>query len=547
VTERGPSVADLLATRAERTPDRTLVTFDGGGSWSCEQSLHLSWSVAAGLAAVGVAPGDPVLSWLPNGPESIATLFGANAAGAVYAPLNVAYRGRLLEHAVNLVRAEVMVAHADLIERLAGLTLPHLRVVVIVGSQPPVNLPNLRVLSWNELSSQAAVAPSERCRRRPEDDMVYVYTSGTTGPSKAVRCSHLLHDAYADWFRQGDLGGDDRALVALPMYHVVGTGWTYSMLRWGGSIAVAPRFVTDTFWDTVNSLGVTTTTVMAAMGAFLMARPEAPADSEVSLRIALVVPAFAGVHDFGRRFNVEMWTGYAMSEVPGPLRTQLNTKNFRTAGTPSSPEWQVELVDDDNQPVADGTVGELCVRHEVPGVVTSGYVNMLEATDSAWQAGWFHTGDLFRRETDGNYYFVDRNSDALRRRGENISSIELEQEINAHPAVFESAVVGVPAAEAEDEVMALVVLREGAEATERELFEFLIPRVPHYMVPRYVEFVRALPRTPTEKVRKTELRDRGVTATTWDSRAEGLIVKATRIGEGVAAKVAQQQARRLRS
>jgi len=531
--KRGPSVADLLTMRAERTPDRILVTFEGGGSWSCEQSLYLSWSVAAGLAALGVTPGDPVLSWLPNGPEAIATMFGANAAGAVYAPLNVAYRGRLLEHAVNLVHAKVMVVHADLINRLAGLRLPHLRVAVVVGKHPPLDQPGIRVMSWDELCGHPPADPGKRCRRRPEDDMAYIFTSGTTGPSKAVRCSYLLHDAYADWFRQGDLGSDDRALVALPMYHVVGTGWTYSMLRWGGSIAVAGRFVTDTFWDTVNALGVTTTTVMAAMGTFLMARPETPGDSDVSLRIALVVPAFAGVHEFGRRFNVDLWTGYAMSEVPGPLRTPLNTKNFRTAGLPTSPEWHVQLVDDSNQPVAGNAVGELCVRHEVSGVVTNGYVNMPEATDAAWQAGWFHTGDLFRKEEDGNYYFVDRNSDALRRRGENISSIELEQEINAHAAVLESAVVGVPAAEAEDEVMAFVVLREGTEVTERELFEFLVPRVPHYMVPRYIEFVHVLPRTPTEKIRKTELRAQGVTATTWDSRVEGLVVKAARIGQGV--------------
>src|SRR5207248_551090 len=132
---------------------------------------------------------------------------------------------------------------------------------------------------WTELCEHAPVAPGVQCRRLPEDDMAYIYTSGTTGPSKAVRCSHLLHDAYADWFRQGDLGAQDRALVALPMFHVVGTGWTYSMLRWGGSIAVAPRFSTNTFWQTVRSLGVTTTTVMAAMGSFLMSRPETPDDA----------------------------------------------------------------------------------------------------------------------------------------------------------------------------------------------------------------------------------------------------------------------------
>lgn len=530
MTERGPSIAQLLARHAEATPDRELVVFDGGEVWTCQDSLLLSWSIAAGLGALGVAPGEAVLSWLPNGPEAMAVLFGANAAGAVYAPLNIAYRGRLLEHALNLVRATVLVAHADLMDRLVGLELPYLRTVVVVGGAPSVELPGLRALTWDELITAGPVPPSSRSGRRPEDDMAYIFTSGTTGPSKAVRCSHLLHDAYADWFRLGDLGAGDRALVALPMYHVVGTGWTYTMLRWGGSIAVAPRFATDTFWPTVSRLGVTTTTVMAAMGTFLMNRPESPDDADTPLRIALAVPEFSGVRDFSRRFGVRLWTGYAMTEVPGPLRTPLDTTNFRTAGVPTGPQWHIRLVDDADRPVPDGQVGELVVRHDTPGVVTGGYANMPEASEKAWRGGWFHTGDLFRREADGNHYFVDRNSDALRRRGENISSLELEQEINAHPSVLESAVVGVPAAEAEDEVMAFVVLQPGAPANAREIFDFLLPRVPHYMVPRYVEFVDALPRTPTEKVRKTELREHGVTAATWDSRSEGLAARATRIG-----------------
>jgi crotonobetaine/carnitine-CoA ligase len=529
VNERGRSIADLLVARADATPGKTFAVFEDGDSWSYEDTIHQSWSLAAGLAELGVAPGDPVLSWLPNGPESVALLLGANCAGAVYAPLNVAYRGRLLEHAINLPQARVLVAHAELIERLAGLELPHLHTVVVVGAGQ-AELPGQRVVGWDELRQHTPVAPHASRRRHPEDDLAYIYTSGTTGPSKAVRCSHLLHDAYAEWFQHGDLGAQDRALIALPMYHVVGTGWTYTMLRWGGSIAVLRRFSTDRYWDQVNALGATTTTVMAAMGTFLMGRPESPADTDNCLRIALAVPYFPGVLEFSRRFDVQLWTGYAMTEVPGPLRTPLGTRQMRPAGTPTSLAWTVQLVDEHDQQVPDGGTGELVVRHETRGVVTEGYVNMPEASETAWRNGWFHTGDLFRRDVHGDYYFVDRNSDALRRRGENISSLELEAEITAHPAVLECAVIGVPAPEAEDEVMAFVVVRDGMTLTGRDLFDFLVPRVAHYMVPRYVEFVGELPRTPTEKIRKAELRQRGVAFSTWDSRAEGLVVKGTRIG-----------------
>jgi crotonobetaine/carnitine-CoA ligase len=302
------------------------------------------------------------------------------------------------------------------------------------------------------------------------------------------------------------------------------------MLRLGGSIAVVPRFSTDRFWDSFNSLGATTTTVMAAMGTFLMSRPELPTDRDTSLRIALTVPYFSQVHEFGRRFDVQLWTGYAMTEVPGPLRTALGARNLQAAGLPTDSCWQLQLADDEDNWVDGADIGELVVRHEHASVVTSGYVNMPEATNSAWRHEWFHTGDLFRRDAEGNYYFVDRKSDSLRRRGENISSAELEQEVAAHPAVLHCAAVGVPARETEDEVMVFVVRHDGTAVSARELFDFLVPRVPHYMVPRYIEFVDDLPRTPTEKVRKTELRERGVSISTWDSQAEGLVVKATRIG-----------------
>ena len=280
--------------------------------------------------------------------------------------------------------------------------------------------------------------------------MAYIYTSGTTGPSKAVRCSYRLHGAYAEWFRLGDLGPEDRAMLPLPMFHVAGTGWIYTMLAWGGSIAIVPRFSTDRYWDSVRELGATTGTVMAAMATFLLRRPEQPDDSDNPMRIALLVPGFPGALGFGERFGVELWSGYAMTEVPGPLRTVLGTRNLQSAGQATSPDWEVRLVDDSGEAVADGEVGELLVRHSVPAVITGGYVNMPEATAAAWEGGWFHTGDLLRREASGEHYFVDRNKDALRRRGENVSSFEVEAEIVAHPDVLEATVVGVPSAEAED-------------------------------------------------------------------------------------------------
>lgn len=521
----------LLRQWAEKTPVAPFAIFESGAAWSYLEALQLSWSIGAGLRRIGVSPGEPVLSFLPNGEEAVALMLGANAAGAVYAPLNVAYRMSFLQHAINVPRAAVLVAHASLVDRITGLDLPYLKTIVVVGGGGYRDDHRL-VIAWSDLQSEAPAPPPSNCRREPTDDMTYIYTSGTTGPSKAVRCSYNHHEAYAKWFGHGDIGADDRAFVCLPMFHVGGTGWLYTMLFRGGSIAVVPRFSTERYWPMVRKLGATTGTIMAAMATFLMREPERPDDADNPIRIALLVPHIPQVEEFRRRFDITLWSGFAMSEVPGPLRTALGASNLKSAGIATTPAWSLRLVDSAGNDVPDGAVGELRVRHEQPGVITAGYVNMPEATAEAWAGGWFHTGDLFRRDSDGEYYFVDRNKDALRRRGENISSMEVEAQIVKHPAVLEAAIVGVPADEMEDDVLAFVVLKPGQELAAQDLFDYLVPRLPHFMVPRYIEFLDSMPRTPTEKVMKGELRTRGVGKQTWDSRAAGNVLKADGLTAG---------------
>lgn len=513
----------LLQKWGESTPDAIFAVFESGSSWSYAEALEKSWQIGRGLISHGVKPGDAVLSLLPNSEEAIALLVGANAASAIFTPLNTAYRDTFLEHAINVPKASIIVAHTSLVDRLAALDLPHLRTIIIVGASD-FNDPSKRVLYWDALldNTDIELPPVPDAT----SDMVNIYTSGTTGPSKAVRCSYAHHEEYAKWFGHGDIGATDRAYVCLPMFHVGGTGWLYTMLYRGGSIAVVERFVTKTYWESVRRLGATTGTIMAAMATFLMREPPSPDDHDNPMRIALLVPNIPGKDEFARRFNITLWSGFAMSEVPGPLRTPLGAANLQTAGQPLSDEWHLKLVDEQGKDVPDGTVGELIVQHDRPGVITAGYVNMPEATQGAWRDGWFYTGDLFRRDDLGDYYFVDRNKDALRRRGENISSLEVEAVIATHPDVLESAIIGVPAAEMEDEVMAFVV-RKSKSLDADKLFQYLATKLPHFMIPRYIEFIDSLPRTPTEKLTKTELRQQGVGPNTWDCLAAGYIVKAS--------------------
>lgn len=527
--------ADLLLARAESDPGKTFALFESGERWTYVETLQRAWGVAAGLQDLGIDAGEPVLVWLPNGPESIVSFLGTTCAGAVYAPLNTDYRGTLLEHAINLPRAKLLILHEDLLSRLEGTSLPHLRTLVIVGrTGSSAHLPQrrgVRVLTWSELSRPDAAAPPPWRRRKPTDDMTYIYTSGTTGPSKAVRCSYVHHEVYAEWFHHADLGADDRALVTLPMFHVGGTNWVYNMLLWGGSIAMVPRFSTPKFWGWIREFQVTTTTIMAAMATFLVRRQPVPGEADNTLRIALLVPHIPQADEFARRFDVKLWTGFAMTEAPGPLRTRLRASDLRTVGTATNDDWRVRLVDEQGRDVANDEVGELLLQHARANAITAGYVNMPDATSRAWADGWFHTGDLFKRDSEGNFYFVDRSKDSLRRRGENISSYELEAEIVAHPLVREAAAVGVAAAEGDQDVMVFVVLREGAELTAEQLVEFLIPRLPHFMVPRFVEFIERLPRTATEKIQKADLRSGGPGPNAWDRERAGIVVKATRVGD----------------
>ncbi len=527
--ERAEAVlADVLERRAAEHPEKTFALFPDGSAWSYADTAGHAWAVGAGLRELGVEPGEHVLSWLPTGGPSLATWFGINAAGAVYTPLNVSYRGSILKHVVDLPKARVMIAHADLVERLHGLELPYLETLVLVGEggHPPEGV---RVLRWAELVRPGAARPVLEVPRELWDDMAIIYTSGTTGPSKGVRCTYLHHHVYSGGlFPAEEIGADDRFFQCLPMFHASGTTSTFVMLQRGGSLAVTDSFRTDTFWADVRRYRVTTAIIMAAMATFLARQPPRPDDADNPLRVAYMGPMIADVEGFSRRFGVRLYSTYAMTELPNPVRTPINPANHKACGRVLA-GWQIRLVDEHDREVPDGVMGEVIARHVTPWVITPGYLGMPEATAAAWRNGWFHSGDGLIRDANGDYTFVDRIKDSLRRRGENISSTELEAEVAGHPEVLEAAAVAVPSEVGEDEVLALVVRRPDATVSYEALTAWLVERLPHFMVPRYLEFVGELPRTASLKVRKVELRERGLTGRAWDREAAGLVLRRERL------------------
>jgi crotonobetaine/carnitine-CoA ligase len=496
--------------------------------WTYRETAAIAWITGHALRKLGVGQGDFVSSWLPNGPHALRTWFGANAIGATYAPLNTAYRGKMLEHTVNYTGSRVMVAHATLVERLADLDLQTLETVVVVGEMPEAAPPGLQLLPASVLDDGEPTRPETERRVEVWDIQALIYTSGTTGPSKAVLCPHLHHHTYCEQLFPG-ADESERFFACLPMFHAGGTTAIYGMLERGGSVAITEGFTTATFFEEARRYGTTRGVILGAMANFLMAREPSPDDADHPIRTAIVTPMVPDVEGFRRRFGIDVLAAYGLTEGTCPLRSAPNPVNWRSCGRQVSADYELRLVDEHDREVPVGEVGELIIRHDRPWSLSVGYRGMPEATAEVWRNGWFHTGDAMRRDEAGNYYFVDRAKDALRRRGENISSMEVERELLAHPDVVQAAVVAAAADETEDEVHAFVVLRPGSTLGPAELTEWLVPRMTYFMVPRYLDFVDELPITESQKIQKFRLREIGVTASTWDREAAGVRLRRERL------------------
>jgi crotonobetaine/carnitine-CoA ligase len=516
----------LLDRHAAATPDKVFARFADGSAWTWCQTLAIVRRTAIGLAALGVKPGDLVLSWLPNGPDALRVWFGLNYLGAVYVPINLAYRGGVLAHVVANSDARLIVAHADLVGRLAEIDRAALTAAVVLNGPAPA-VPGLAMHGRDALEPPDGELPEPAREIAPWDMQSIIYTSGTTGPSKGVMSSYLqLYTMGTESFPS--LGAADRFMVNLPLFHVGGTAAVYAMLALGGSIAIVEAFDTASFWRVVTETGTTACVLLGVMATFLVKQAPGPQDRQHTLKSAIMVPLCEDTAAFSQRFGCDVYTVFNMTEVSTPLRSAKNPAPLGTCGVPR-PGVEARVVDENDCEVAPGSVGELIVRTDRPWAMNHGYCKNPEATAKAWRNGWFHTGDAFRIGEDGQFFFVDRMKDAIRRRGENISSFEVETEICAHPAIKEAAAVAVPSELAEEEVLAAVSLVEGATLDPAALVEFLVPRMAHFMVPRYIRIVADLPKTPTQKVQKHLLRSDGITADTWDREKAGIRLKRQRL------------------
>jgi crotonobetaine/carnitine-CoA ligase len=516
---------DLLERRAAEAPEATFAIFQRTGErWTHRQTLLLTRRYAAGLQALGVRRGELVVSWLPNGPHAVLLYLALTYLGAVYVPINTSYKGNLLEHVIRNAGARLIIADHRLAPRLTGIPRGALETLVVVGTEL-VEIPGLKMLPEVSLTAnESTLLPLER-PIEPWESQSVIYTSGTTGPSKGVVSSYAHY-----WFSvlSDERAPGERMMLVGPMFHTSGAAAVYGSLFWRGSFVMLEAFSTKTFWRDVAQFDITYGLLLGAMTTFLLKEPPSPADRAHRLRKVIMLPLSDDASQFTERFGVDVITMYNMTETSTPLVSEVNPRTRGTCGR-LRPAYEARIVDANDNELPDGVVGELILRTALPWTLCSSYHGNSEATAQVWRNGWLHTGDAMKRDVQGNFFFVDRLKDSIRRRGENISSFEVEKELLASPLIRDVAVVAVTSEYSEDEVLAALTLVPGAALDYPQLVEFLEKRLPHFMIPRYFRVLEQLPMTPTNKVEKYVLRGQGVTADTWDREAAGFIFKRERL------------------
>ncbi len=526
-------VAEILRGRAEDSPREPLARC--GGEWLAVAEVDArSDRLARGLAERGLNKGDRVALISANREEYLLLFFACAKLGAIQVPLNTFLKGEIRRHQLVDSGASMLIADRAGVQVAAPL-LGHTDVAQVVeldghdGPAPELELPRpVRRCRYSDLLE--ASGPPPRVALKPADLMTIMYTSGTTGPSKGCMLSNGYYTASPVALREaGITADDDRIFCCFQLFHQSAHSvLMQALMTPGGSVCFEEWFSASTFLARARQEKATVVWALASMGIPLLAQPPDPADADLALRLAVIAGPMpvAAQEQFERRFNTpvsgELYgqtecLGITMSPIGGPRKRG-------TIGRPS-PALEVRLVDDDDVEVPPGTVGEIVVRPRDPEATYSGYWRNSDATVAAWRNLWHHTGDSARADADGFYTFVDRKKDCLRRRGENVSSFELEAAIAQHPSISQVAVCAVPSPLGEDDIKASIVWTPPDPPTPDELFDYFKQNLPYFAVPRFVELRASLPVTEaTGRVKKHVLRSEGVTPSTWDLEELGFTI-----------------------
>ncbi|WP_441256662.1 ATP-dependent acyl-CoA ligase [Bradyrhizobium sp. 482_C4_N1_1] len=525
VTSFPPSdriLSTILRRQAERYGERVLLVA-GETRWSFAQTAAIAAASAQALVDAGIKPGDRVALMCSNRPEFLQVYLGCAWLGAIAVPINTALRGFQLSHIFRNSRPALLVVEAQFLDAIdsieAGVERPP-RTWIVGAAAGAVDAR----LSAVPLPALGAAAPAGAVR--PGDTVAILYTSGTTGPAKGVCCPQAqlfwwgIYSARALGIRE-----DDVLFTTLPLFHTNALNAFYQALLNGCTYVLEPKFSASGFWAAAQRHKATVGYLLGAMASMLLAQPKNANDKAHRLRVALgggVPPQIHG--PFLQRFGVPLVDGYGSTET-----------NFVFAGTIPSDRpgtmgyladgIEARIVDENDSALPDGQAGELVLRAGEPFAFATGYFGMPEKTVEAWRNLWFHSGDRVVRDADGHYRFIDRMKDSIRRRGENVSSWEVEQTIQSHPAVAACAIYPLPSELGEDEVAAAILLEPGQSLEPIDIVRHCEGQIAYFAIPRYVRILSQMPLTENGKIKKGVLREAGITTDTWDREAAGVKVR----------------------
>lgn len=519
--ERDTVIAAL--DRAVATnPDRFLLDF-GGDLYSYGEVDRLSTRLAHALAALGVERGRTVLTMFDNNIDAVVSWIAINKLHAICVPINTALKGEFLRHQIADAGAAVVLAEAEYAGRIAELAgvLPEMTHLLHRGALPPGPAGGLKVMSLDDYRGEDETSFPDK--PDPAELAMLIYTSGTTGPSKGCMIPHnYMCNLARLQLRAGAATADDITFTPLPLFHLnaVVVGVLASILT-GSRVAIAPRFSVSNFWPEIERSGATIASILGGMGALLAHAEDCDPAKRCHGQIHTVRgnPFTEEVKAIWRqRFGAKQVGGNGYGLTEAAVVTSLPGGDYAAPGSSGRrvPDFDVRIVDDKGNEVPPGVSGEIIIRPNRPDIMFKGYWRRPEETLRIMDNLWLHSGDIGKFDESGFFYFVDRKKDYLRRRGENISSFEMEAAFSRHPEVEEVAVHAVLSPRGEDDVKVTAVLKPGAALAPEALFHWAVDKVPYYALPRYIEFRQDLPKNPQGRVLKYQLRDEGKTPATWD-------------------------------
>lgn len=513
----------ILEDKTRKDSGKTLFHFEDQ-KFSYEETNSLANRVANGYLSLGVKKGDKVVIMLPNCSQYIFNWFGLAKLGAVGCPINIEYKGDLLRHVILISRAKALLIHETFLERILPIQddLSCLEIVIVYNPSGKTSDAKIKfsTRTFDDLSDQKPQfsAPEDVDYHDP---MEIIFTSGTTGPSKGVVLSHNAMYTYgADAIESIGFTSRDIQFSCLPLYHINIRWFTMvPALLNETTFAMVARFSASRFWDQIRKYGATNFCVLGAMISFLLKQPPLPNDKDNPGRLFHGGPmTVAQAKEFQERFDLDVFLGYfGMTEANyitslsykecAALKAEGKWAQAIGMGRENKERFEVKLVDDYDNEVPVGQPGEIVCRPTRPFSMMMEYVNMPDKTTEAFRNLWFHTGDIASMDEEGFFSFVDRKKDYIRRRGENVSSYEVESSVNANSKVAESGAIGIKSPEGEEEILIMIRLKEGDRLSPEELYAWCQQRMAKFMIPKYMKIVDVIPKTATGRTQKYKLRE----------------------------------------